>query len=60
MRGALGGCGIFHRCFSSSSLETQRKRKETSHMNNTREIARSPGNVYPGLGYNAFMLDSFE
>lgn len=28
-------------------------------MNNTREIARSPGNVYPGLAYNKFMLDLF-
>lgn len=60
MRGALGRQGIFQRCFSSSSLETKRKRKETNHTNNTREIARLPGNICPGLGYNKFMLDSFE
>lgn len=60
MRRALGRWGLFQRCFLSSSLETKRKRKETNHMNNTREIARSPGNVYPGLAYNKFMLDSFE
>lgn len=60
MRGALGRWGIFQRCFSSSSLETKRKRKETNHMNNTREIARLPGNICPGLGYKKFMLDSLE
>lgn len=36
------------------------RRIETNHMNNAREIARSPGNAFPGLGYNKFMLDSFE
>lgn len=56
----LGWHGIVQRCFSSSSLEIKRKRKKTNHMNNTREIARLPGNVSPGLGYNTFMLDLFE
>lgn len=60
MREVLGRHGIFPGCFSSSSLETKRKKKETNHVNNTWEIARLPGKVSPGLGCNTFILDLFE